>query len=78
MKALDDFAAKEGVPLIPICAKIEAELNDLSVTDRREFLEAMGQKESGLAPLSRHGDYDGGPWHPAAPRLILIAAKGAP
>ena len=53
LKALEVYAEKEGVPLIPICAKIEAELNDLSVTDRLEFLETMNLKESGLAPLSR-------------------------
>jgi GTP-binding protein YchF len=53
MTALEEYAVKEGVSLVPICAKIEAELNDLPEADRGEFLETMGQRESGLAPLSR-------------------------
>jgi ribosome-binding ATPase YchF (GTP1/OBG family) len=38
---------------IPICAKIESELNELSEVERNEFLSALGLKESGLAALAR-------------------------
>jgi ribosome-binding ATPase len=50
---LEQHAAKEDVPVIAICAKIEAELNELTAEDRALFLRDMGQEESGLAPLSR-------------------------
>lgn len=49
------FAAKvtapEGVPVVPICAQIEAELADLSDEDAQEFLESIGAEHSGLENL---------------------------
>ena len=39
-------------------------------------LEAM-LAAAGLIPCERRGDYDGGPWRPDAPRLILTAARAA-
>jgi SAM-dependent methyltransferase len=39
-----------------------------------EELEAM-MRQVGLEPLARHGDYDGAPWRPDSPRLILLARK---
>ncbi|MBN2037363.1 MAG: redox-regulated ATPase YchF [Chitinispirillaceae bacterium] len=51
--ALIEYAAQQNVPCIPISARIEAELNELSETERAEFLSTLGIKESGLATLAR-------------------------
>jgi GTP-binding protein YchF len=51
--ALRGHAEKEGVACVPICAEIEAELNELPEAERSEFLASLGLKESGLAVLSR-------------------------
>jgi GTP-binding protein YchF len=53
LKALREHAAKQGIVCIPICAKIEAELNELPEAERNEFLASLGFKESGLAALAR-------------------------
>lgn len=41
----------ENVNFIPISAKIESELNELSDSERTEYLEALGIKDSGLNRL---------------------------
>jgi GTP-binding protein YchF len=51
-KALREHAAKQTMICIPICAKIEAELNELSESERNEFLASLGLRESGLAALT--------------------------
>jgi ribosome-binding ATPase len=53
LAALRGNSAKQGAACIPICAKIEAELNELPETERLEFLASLGLKESGLSALSR-------------------------
>ncbi|HSB24726.1 MAG TPA: redox-regulated ATPase YchF [Burkholderiaceae bacterium] len=50
---LEQFAAREGAPVVAICAKTEAELADMSDEDRQLFLAEMGLKESGLSRLVR-------------------------
>jgi ribosome-binding ATPase len=50
---LEQFAAREGAPVVAICAKTEAELADMSDEDRQLFLAEMGLKESGLSRLIR-------------------------
>lgn len=45
------YAAKEGNSVIPICAKLEEEIAQLPVSERKEFLESLGLKESGLQRL---------------------------
>ncbi|MEO8079740.1 MAG: redox-regulated ATPase YchF [Caldimonas sp.] len=50
---LREFAAKQGAPVVAICAKTEAELADMDDADRQMFLAEMGQTESGLARLIR-------------------------
>lgn len=40
-----------GVPVVPICAQIEAELADLSDEDAHEFLTSIGAEHSGLENL---------------------------
>jgi GTP-binding protein YchF len=48
-----EYAAKEGSAVIPVCAKIEAEIAELSPQERAEFLESIGLHESGLQRLIR-------------------------
>ncbi|MFP5398722.1 MAG: redox-regulated ATPase YchF [Gammaproteobacteria bacterium] len=50
---LREFAAKQGAPVVAICAKTEAELADMSDDDRAMFLAEMGQDEPGLNRLIR-------------------------
>ncbi len=46
-----EYAAKEGNLVIPICAKLEEEIAQLPVEERKEFLESLGLQESGLQRL---------------------------
>jgi ribosome-binding ATPase len=48
-----EHAAKEGAPVVAICAKIEAEIAELSDEDKQVFLEDIGMKEPGLARMIR-------------------------
>ncbi|MDR0398803.1 MAG: redox-regulated ATPase YchF [Endomicrobium sp.] len=48
-------AKNENTQAIPICAKIEAELAELSESDRETFLKDLGIKEPGLNRLIRAG-----------------------
>lgn len=51
VKAVKEYATKEGSKVIKICAKIEAELSELSDEDRELFLDDLGIEESGLDKL---------------------------
>ena len=46
-----EYALKEGCTVIPMCAKIESELVELSDEDKKMFLEEIGIEESGLDKL---------------------------
>ena len=46
-------AKEEGMQVVPVCAKIEAELADLPPADRDELLASLGMKEPALAALAR-------------------------
>ena len=48
VKAVKEYAKKENTIAIPVCAKIEEELTSLAENDKKEMLEALGLKESGL------------------------------
>ena len=48
-----DYAAKEGAPVVAICAKLEAEIADLSGEEKQVFLEDLGLAEPGLNRLIR-------------------------
>jgi ribosome-binding ATPase len=50
-----EHAAKEGAPVVAICASLEAEIADMSAEDRRAFLADIGLQESGLDRLIRAG-----------------------
>jgi GTP-binding protein YchF len=48
-----EIAAKEGALVVPICAKIEAEIAQLDPEDRALFLQDLGMEESGLDRVIR-------------------------
>lgn len=50
---LIEFAAKEGAPVVALCAAIEAEIADLEDSDKIDFLQEMGLEEPGLDRLIR-------------------------
>ncbi len=50
---LREYAAKQGAPVVAICAKIEAELADMDDEDKKMFLAEIGQEEPGLNRLIR-------------------------
>lgn len=51
VKTVREFAAKEGDIVIPICAKLEEELAQLSEKEGLEFLQGLGVQETGLKRL---------------------------
>ena len=53
LDALTAFAEKEGAPVVPVCASMEAELQELSPEDRLEYLKELGWDEPGLNRLIR-------------------------
>ncbi len=55
VKALADHADFLGVPCIPFCGKVQAEIAELDQTDQLEFLQAMGLDETGLQKLVKAG-----------------------
>ena len=46
-----ELAEKEGAQVIPVCAKLEAEIAELPAEDKAAFLEDLGIPESGLDRL---------------------------
>ena len=48
-----EYAAKEGAPVVPICAKLESEIADLEGEEKELFLADMGMHEPGLDRLVR-------------------------
>jgi GTP-binding protein YchF len=53
LDALCAFAEKEGAPVVPVCAALEAELQELSPEERMEYLKELGWDEPGLNRLIR-------------------------
>jgi GTP-binding protein YchF len=49
------YAEREGAPVVAVCAKVEAEIADLSDEDKVVFLEDMGMHEPGLDRMIRAG-----------------------
>lgn len=49
--ALMRLASTEGTEVLPVCAKIEAEIAELPDAEKKDFLEALGLQESGLERL---------------------------
>ena len=50
-KIVEDLAAKEGAQVIPVCAKLEAEIAELDGEEKKMFLDDLGIAESGLDRL---------------------------
>jgi GTP-binding protein YchF len=50
---LREYAARQGAPVVAICAKIEAELAEMDDEDKAMFLAEIGQDEPGLNRLIR-------------------------
>ena len=57
VKKVRDFAAGEGSEVFVISARTEEEISELDDEEKKEFLEALGLKESGLEKLVR-ASYD--------------------
>jgi GTP-binding protein YchF len=54
VEVVKKIAADEGSQVVVICGKFEAELSDIKEeADRKEFMDAVGLKESGLNVLAR-------------------------
>ena len=50
---LSEYAATQNAPVVAICAKMEADMADMSDEDKELFLAEMGQDEPGLNRLIR-------------------------
>jgi hypothetical protein len=48
LAAVEAYAAKEGAPVVPVCAALEAEIADLEGDDKQAFLDDLGLAEPGL------------------------------
>lgn len=55
LDAVKKLAEQENAQVVVICAATEAELAELSEEDKKEFLDALGWKESGLDKVIRAG-----------------------
>jgi GTP-binding protein YchF len=55
LDAVEKFAHAEGSEVVAICADIEAEISELDADEKQDFLDDMGQTESGLDRLIRAG-----------------------
>lgn len=53
VKRVREYAEAEGNRVIPVCARLEEEIAQLSEEDRGPFLESLGLHESGLQRLVR-------------------------
>ena len=48
VQKVKEYAKQENAEVIPVCVKVEEELSGLEDEDKKEMLEALGMKESGL------------------------------
>jgi ribosome-binding ATPase len=53
LKQVSSYAAKEGAPVVPVSAAIEAQIADMPDEDKKLFLEDMGMEEPGLNRVIR-------------------------
>jgi ribosome-binding ATPase YchF (GTP1/OBG family) len=53
LEAVQAFAAKEGAPVVPVSAALEAQIADMPDEDKKLFLEDMGMEEPGLNRVVR-------------------------
>ena len=50
-----EIAREENSEVVPICARLEEEISDMSTEDKMMFLEELGLQESGLDRLIKAG-----------------------
>lgn len=55
VKALKEFAVREGSRAVVICGDLEAEIARLPEAEKKEFMDDLGLEESGLEKLIREG-----------------------
>jgi GTP-binding protein YchF len=55
LERVREHAAREGAPVVAVCAKVEAEISDLPDEDKTFFLADMGMEEPGLNRVIRAG-----------------------
>jgi GTP-binding protein YchF len=55
LETVEQFAQTENAQVVAICADIEAEISELEAEEKQEFLDEMGQSESGLDRLIKAG-----------------------
>ncbi len=53
LKKVEAHAAKEGAPVVPVSAALEAQIADMPDEDKKLFLEDMGMQEPGLNRVIR-------------------------
>ncbi|MHB1175220.1 MAG: redox-regulated ATPase YchF [Sulfuriferula sp.] len=53
LERVREFAAREGAPVVVVCAALEAEMVDMDDADKQAFLADLGQSEPGLNRLIR-------------------------
>lgn len=54
-KTVKEIALSDGSEVIPVCAGLEAEIAELALEEKAEFLSGMGITESGLDRLIKAG-----------------------
>lgn len=52
---IESLAKREGATVVAVCTKIEAEISQLPIQERQEFLEAVGLEQPGLIRLIHAG-----------------------
>jgi GTP-binding protein YchF len=55
LRAVEDYAKREGAPVVPVCAALEVQIADLSDADKKIFLADAGMEEPGLNRFIRAG-----------------------
>src|SRR6478609_1447950 len=55
LSAVEEYAKKEGAPVVAVCAAIESQMADLEDEDKKIFLEDLGLEEPGLNRVIRAG-----------------------
>ena len=53
LKKVQDYAAREGAPVVPVSAAIEAQIADMPDEDKKLFLDDLGMEEPGLNRVIR-------------------------
>ena len=51
VEQVKEYASKEGSGVVVLCAKLESELSELEVEDKKEFMDSIGLQNSGLDKL---------------------------